>query len=346
MAPKSSNLAILFADISGSTKLFEQLGDSVAQTTIANCLELLGKIANKHNGNVIKTIGDEIMCTFKSIDDAVRASCEMHQTLEYGESSQSAGMNSNTLIADLSQTEANPAPPDINYTELMHQKQDPVNNIKIRVGMHYGPAILESGDVYGDAVNVAARMTAQAKASQTLTTQATRAGMDRLLRISTRFVDRAHIKGKKDEINIFEVLWEGDELTSAITVSPSLSTTAPPVDKSKEPDIKLFLNYQGKKIVLDKQQSSIILGRSNRCDITVNEKLASRQHVLIELRRDKFFIKDQSTNGTYVHVQDKNESFLKREEMQLIGNGKLSLGRAFKENPKEIITFNLKQSTI
>ena len=281
------------------------------------------------------------MCTFKSIDDAVRATCEMHQTLEYGDADSS--LPSLSQQQDLSMTQVNPVGGGaVDYKELVAQKQDIGSNIKVRIGMHYGPAILEGGDVYGDAVNVAARMTAQAKAAQTLTTQATRAGMDRLLRISTRFVDRAHIKGKKEEINIFEILWEGDELTSAITVSPLLSSTAPPKEELEGPDIKLVLIYHQEKIQVDRTRKSVVLGRSNRCDITVHEKLASRQHVQIELRRDKVFIKDHSTNGTYVHIQDDNESFIKREEMPLIGNGKISLGPAFKENPKEIIIFNIK----
>lgn len=339
MAPKSSNLAILFADISGSTRLFEQLGDSDAQATISKCLDLLGTISRKHNGNVIKTIGDEIMCTFASIDDAARAASDMHQTLEYG--------SADASMSDLSMTQVNTIVPDVvDYKQLLDEKLDDGSTIKIRVGMHYGPAIMDGGDVYGDAVNIAARMTAQAKAGQTLTTQATRAGLDRLLRISTRFIDRAHVKGKKEEINIFEILWEGDELTSAITVSPLMSTTAPPKDESTGPENKLFLSYHGKKITMDKKHKTVILGRSNRCDITVNEKLASRQHVQIELRRDKFFIKDHSTNGTYVHIQNDAESFLKLEEMPLMGNGKISLGRAFKENPKEIIMFNLIRTSL
>ncbi len=330
MAPKTSSLAILFADISGSTELFEQAGDAAAQETITNCLELLGSITKNYNGNVIKTIGDEIMCTFKTIDDAARAASEMHQTLEYGH-------------ADLSLTKAHQTlSEEVDYKQLMNEKLDDVGSIKVRIGMHYGPAIMDGGDVYGDAVNIAARMTAQAKASQTLTTQATRAGLDRILRISTRFIDRAPIKGKKEEINIFEILWEGDELTSAITVSPLLSTTVPPTVKSRGQEAELTLTYHDKQLLLNKQRSSVVLGRSNRCDITVNEKLASRQHVQIELRRDKFIITDQSTNGTYVHIQDSNESFLKREETPLLGSGKISLGRAFKDNPKEIIRFSFK----
>ncbi|MHC8441410.1 MAG: FHA domain-containing protein, partial [Candidatus Eutrophobiaceae bacterium] len=73
----------------------------------------------------------------------------------------------------------------------------------------------------------------------------------------------------------------------------------------------------------------------------VAEKMASRQHMRIELRRDKFFIMDQSTNGTYVQMDASGESFLRREEVQIISNGRVSLGRAFAQNPTEAVVFIL-----
>jgi predicted component of type VI protein secretion system len=81
------------------------------------------------------------------------------------------------------------------------------------------------------------------------------------------------------------------------------------------------------------------MGRSKDCDLPVNEKMASRQHVRIELRRDKFFIIDQSTNGTHVRIENGDDAFLRREEMHIIGNGQISLGKGFNENPTEIVRF-------
>ena len=79
MAPKTANLAILFADVSGSTKLFETLGDATARVKVAECLESLSEVTRNHSGTVIKTIGDEIMCTFPTAKDAAEAACEMHE---------------------------------------------------------------------------------------------------------------------------------------------------------------------------------------------------------------------------------------------------------------------------
>ena len=60
----SVQLAILFADVSGSTKLYETLGNTRAQTIISKALEVLSQAAGRHQGTIVKNIGDELMCTF------------------------------------------------------------------------------------------------------------------------------------------------------------------------------------------------------------------------------------------------------------------------------------------
>jgi len=297
MAPKTANLAILFADVSGSTRLFETLGDTVARVKVAECLETLTEVTKEHNGTVIKTIGDEIMCTFPTANDAAKAACEMHEALEE-EITEGTGGEGTTL--------------------------------SIRVGMHYGPAILEAGDVFGDAVNVAARMAAQAKGGQIITTQSTINKLEPLTRASTRFVDRAPIKGKKEEIEIYEIIWQEEDVTRMATGL---------LNDDSKPEVCLKIRYNDKEVVLNKQKTGLVMGRSQTCDLSVNEKLASRQHVRIEMRRDKFFIIDQSTNGTHVLIDGSDEAFLRREEMPLHGTGRISLGKSFAEGPTEIVSF-------
>lgn len=295
MTPKTANLAIVFADIAGSTKLYETLGDQLARQKVAETLETIARVVGEHHGRVIKTIGDEVMCTFETPDVAASACCDMHESVE-----------------------------DVN------QDLDGNNVIAIRVGMHYGPAIIEGDDVFGDAVNLAAKMTAQAKADQIITTLTTVEQLPAVLRASTRFIDRAPIKGKQEEIDIYELIWQEEDVTRMATGMLS---------GSKTPEVRLHLKYQDHDVVISKERSSIILGRSKDCDVPVREKLASRQHVRIELRRDKFFIIDQSTNGTHVRLESGEDAFLRREEMPLNGNGQISLGRSFKEAPTEVVNF-------
>ncbi len=297
MAPKTANLAIMFADISGSTKLFETLGDETARVKVSECLDLLTRVIKSYNGTVIKTIGDEIMCTFDTADNAASAAMEMNETL----------------------------------TEDVTEGLSDSTALSIRVGMHYGPALMESGDVFGDAVNIAARMAAQAKADQIITTQSTIDKLSPVIRASTRFVDRAPIKGKSEEIDIFEIIWQQEDVTRMATGMLAEKPT---------PEVSLVVSYNNKNVTLNRQKSGMVIGRSQSCDLPVNEKLASRQHVRIELRRDKFFLIDQSTNGTHVLIDNSDEAFLRREEMPLSGKGQISLGRSFREGPSEVITFN------
>ena len=301
MAPKTKNIGIMFADVAGSTQLFEVLGDDQARTTIAETLELLTNVINGHNGTVIKTIGDEVMCTFPEPDDSANAATEMQETLE-----------------------------DAN--EMREEGPE----IKIRIGMHFGPALLEGGDVFGDAVNVAARMAAQAKGGQIITTKTTIDLLDPVTQASSRFVDHAPIKGKKDVIEIYEIIWQESDVT----------TMATDVGKSQEQqdEVSLEVSYNKISVVVNQDKSGLMMGRSKACDLPINEQLASRQHVKIELRRDKFFVIDQSTNGTHIKIDGGDESFLRREEMPINANGKISLGKSFKDSPSEIVTFTLKST--
>jgi hypothetical protein len=293
MGAKTKDFAIVFADISGSTRLYDQLGDIQAREIVASVLDILHRIVDGYGGEVIKTIGDEIMSTLPDAESAARAAIDMHEAID--------------------------ADNEANARESW---------ISIRIGFHYGDALVENDDVYGDAVNVAARMAAQAKARQIMTTRSTADELSADLQESARFVDYAPIKGK-GEVEIDEILWQQDEFTEM----------APKVQSGAVPDEipTLALLYNDEEVVLDPDRNSVVLGRSPICDIKVQESLASRQHVRIELRRDKFFIVDQSTNGSYIRDRDGDESFLRREQMPFTHDIELSLGRAFSEDPDQIV---------
>ena len=73
----SRNLAVLFADISGSAKLYENLGDAEALATVERCLAIIKEVCVEGSGRVVKTIGDEVMAVFPSADGAARAATDM-----------------------------------------------------------------------------------------------------------------------------------------------------------------------------------------------------------------------------------------------------------------------------
>lgn len=293
MTATPRNLCVLFADVSGSTRLYEKLGDTEALRAIGRCLERMERAVLSYKGRVIKTIGDEIMAVFDTAEAGMLAASDMQQRID-----------------DL---------PLVSDTKMA-----------IRVGFHYGPAIDENNDIFGDTVNVAARMAGLAKASQIITTETCVDLLPELLRQSTRVIDALAVKGKENDIRVHEVLWqENVELTmKSGSIAPAASSAA-----------RVRLRHGASEIVLSAERPAVSLGRDETCGIVIRDPSASRSHGKIERRRDKFVLVDISTNGTYVSFQGEPEFTLKREETILRGRGRIVFGHAWKSDADDMVEF-------
>jgi adenylate cyclase len=294
--PKETQLAILFADVCGSTKLYETLGDAKARDAIARCVTLMSEATARQGGTVIKTIGDEVMSTFKTSDDAAQAAAEMQEGI----------------------------------TEGMTVDGKP---LAIRIGFHFGPALLENNDVFGDAVNVAARMAGQAKAGQIITTNVTLDTLSDLWQASTRQIDLASVKGKKDEIAMYEVLWQRENVTRMATMAFS------PASAQKQ--VKMELEYQGMKAECNSDHTAVVMGRQEGNDLVVKHNLISRLHCKVEYRKGNFILTDQSINGTYVRSDDGEEAFVRRDAFTLKGSGCLGLGQSLTSDSIDAVRFKI-----
>jgi class 3 adenylate cyclase len=185
---KDIELAILFADVVGSTRLFEVMGDLRAREMIAICIDVMRTATEQYNGTVIKTIGDEVMATFPTADDALNAAGQMQRQIS-------------------------------SHGELKVEGQP----VSIRIGCHFGPVVLENRDVFGASVHTANRMTSQAKAGQVITTAATVERLSPEWRASVRQIDVAQIRGQGGEVALYEVLWQTEDVTSML---PAIALTA------------------------------------------------------------------------------------------------------------------------
>jgi class 3 adenylate cyclase len=170
----SKERAILFADVSGSTALYESLGDKPAAKAIEACLEELRGIVAKRDGRVVKTIGDEIMVVFGNAEAACNAAREM---------------------------------------QLRVIALPPIAGVKlaIRIGFHFGPVLEDKSDFWGDCVNTAARLAGLAKAGQILTSGATANALPAAQRGNLRDLDAIQVKGKHEAVRVFELMWEDTE---------------------------------------------------------------------------------------------------------------------------------------
>ncbi|MFP4331628.1 MAG: adenylate/guanylate cyclase domain-containing protein, partial [Spirochaetaceae bacterium] len=167
-----------FSDISGSSNLYEQLGDRVAQKIIGQILKRLSDLTVQMNGRIIKTVGDAVIATFSSGDQALDAAKSMQMT----------------MICKIS--ERTNLPP-----------------INIHVGIHYGTVVVDNHDIFGDAVNIASRVADYAKPRQIVATRAVIETMSPQSIHLKKFIGRITARNISGEIELFEILY-GDQQTT------------------------------------------------------------------------------------------------------------------------------------
>ena len=77
-----SDRTVLFADLRGSTALFETLGNAEATSVVTHCVTALAVPVADHHGTVVKTLGDGLMAVFDDPPDALAAAVQMHDVLD------------------------------------------------------------------------------------------------------------------------------------------------------------------------------------------------------------------------------------------------------------------------
>jgi len=278
---QKDTLAVLFADVSDSTHLYRNMGDTAAFTQVRECLQTLEEAVRRYQGRVVKTIGDGAMCVFNRAADAAQAAIEMQDRIDLRV----------------------PAPGK--------------SKITIRIGFHYGAVLLENDDVFGDTVNVAARMASLAVPGQILTTASTATTLPPLLQEKTRRLDALAVKGKSQAIDIHELQWQdSDSATLVPGRTGGLARLAEP---------RLRIMHKGREL---EYRMTMSIGREPSHDIVIADMMTSRNHARIEKRLDKFALIDQSANGTYVTISGRDEIVLRREEFILYGKGTIAFGES------------------
>ena len=280
----NQDIAIVFADVVDSSRLYATYGDAEARRIVGGCLKAMTQVVGEHEGTVVKNIGDEIMCTFPTSSQAVMAAVVMQQRL-------SELTRAGSLHASLS----------------------------LRIGVHHGAAVREGNDYFGDAVNLAARMASLSKAHQIMTTRQTVEALDGGMRPLARFVDKSTIKGQVGAFDLYEIVWNSGEATMAVSgVGPrNLPVSQRTMD----------VVYGGKTWSVNIDHPVVTMGRSNQCDILVDDVRASRLHAKIEYGKDRFILRDVSTNGTHVTLEASGAHLVRRDDLLLDSAGLICLGR-------------------
>ena len=295
MTQQKANLAVLFADVSDSTRLYESLGDTAAFGGMRSAIRSLSDVSSAFGGRVVKTIGDGLMCVFPDADSAANAAAEMQRSI------------------------------------AQHPPLERGKKLTIRVGFHVGPVIQDGDDVFGDCVNVAARMAALAGAGQAITTAGTVAALSAQLRETTRPLDAVPVKGKAEGVEVHELMWHS---SSDRTVIPGRTAA---IAARRGDSAVLRLMHRGEEVSV---ASGATFGRDVENTFVIADPMASRRHAKIERRSDHFVLVDQSSNGTYVTIGSSPELRLRREETILHTRGKIAFGHSTADMSAEIVEFD------
>jgi adenylate cyclase len=279
--PDQTTGCVLFADVSGSTKLYEAVGDAQAHAAVDLCVRLFSALTVQHGGRVVKTIGDEVMSVFPDAPPAASAARDI---------------------------------------QLGMHDMAPVDKVRlgVRVGMHHGPLVEREGDVFGDTVNLAARLTEMASKGQIITSLETVERLAPVQKMDARRLYSIPVKGRDSEVEICELMWTDTDDATQVVASHAATDAGD----------ALRLVYRTRVVVVGPERRSVVLGRDAATDLVVADRMASRAHCEIERRQDKFVLSDRSANGTYLSIDGDREIVLRREEALLRGHGFITLGQS------------------
>jgi adenylate cyclase len=299
---ESAQRAVLFVDVTDSTKIYESLGDTVALALINALFARLDKIVAKYSGIVVKTLGDGMVCVFEAPDNAFRAACEIQTSVHSG-------------------------------------TQGARNRLQIKVGFTYGPVILSKGDVFGDTMNVCARLVTIANPEQILTSAQTVEALSPGLRTRCRALFPTRLKGKAEEVPVCDVSWRYDP---AVT-----ETNLTRADLAQASQQSLKLIYRGNLFIVNRNRPVLHMGRDEGNDIVIVSLFASRVHARVQAREGHFVLTDLSSNGTFLMVDEhSSEALLRREEAVLGGRGWIGLGKNATKHGDHSVRFTLQSEGV
>lgn len=284
-----SERSILFADLRGSTGLYETLGNAEATSVVTHCVSALGPAVERHGGHVVKTLGDGLMAVFATPAQALPAALQMHEALA-------------AIVSRGSERGASSG----------------LRGLRLQVAVSRGEVVEMAGDCFGDAVNVAARLLDHAGDNETLITGAVLSGLPRSMKPRFRSLDQLVLRGRVEPVAVYVY---GGRRGSHDSAATQFGDVAPAV----EPDA-IRLDWLAHQQLFASRQMPVVLGRSPQAHYCVDDSRVSRSHARLDWHGGSFQLSDLSYNGTYVRFADGEIVSLRRGSCLLHGTGAIGLG--------------------
>jgi len=299
-----AELTVIFADLTGSTGVFESLGNIKATLAITRLTQWIGSVCEHHNGHVVKSLGDGVLVLFQESLNAIEASIQLQQ---------------------------------------VHQKRilkwpEPLK-MRLQIGMARGDVVEQDGDCYGDAVNVASRLSDLSGPEQILASNSVIQQLPDDFIIRARCLGPMVIKGRTESCVVHRIEWQDEVLSEVFTIAASLVPTSLTSSNSMAP-AGIELSWLDVSAKFFSSEFPVFLGRDGNASFVVQDPRVSRTHAVIEWRGGKFYLEDLSSYGTWIRFSDSKAIVsLRRQECVLMLDGEMALGAPFEDFSVPTVTF-------
>ena len=299
-----AELTIAFVDLTGSVSVFETLGNDRATKAITKLTQWIGSVGIENGGQVVKMLGDGVLLSFTNNQMAV------------------------DTMTQIQQEHAKRLARWPNRLRLMMQ-----------IGVARGQVIQVDGDCFGDAVNLASRLSDLAGPEQILVTGAVIRQLGPRNGVRSRSLGPMRIKGRTELCEVFRIEWQTEMLSEFLTLPADLH----PLNTRSE---SLFggieLGWLDLSHAFNMTDLPLKIGRMPEADFVVDDPRVSRLHASIDVRSGNYVLEDISSYGTWVRFDGaENAISLRRQECLLHSNGEIAMGAPFTDFSAPTVSFKL-----
>ncbi|MCI5071056.1 adenylate/guanylate cyclase domain-containing protein [Acidovorax sp.] len=295
---------MVFADISGSTSLYEALGNERAAQAVTQVTQWIGDTIEGHGGRLVKKLGDGVLGVFGDAASAVSAMANLQRQ----------------------------------HQARQNRWPHPLH-MDIRVGVASGDVVEVEGDCYGDAVNVASRLCERAGPAEIWVTETAVLLAGESVDVRYRKLGMMEIRGKAELLTLYQVEWREDEAPDSLTTQAALASSFTPVDSILG---QIEFSWHGVNHTFTSSDAPVQVGRSEHAQLCVNDPRVSRLHARIDWRNSGFVLTDMSSFGTWVRFDGSASPVrLRRDACILHGTGQIALGVSFTEPSAPVVSFQV-----
>lgn len=295
---------VVFADLTGSTGVFESLGNAKATQAITRLTQWIGEVCKSHRGHVVKYLGDGVLILFKESKNAIEAATELQQV----------------------------------HHNRIRKWPEPLK-MRLQIGMARGGVVEHDADCYGDAVNVASRLSDLSGPDQILASDTVIQQLPDNSIVRSRCMGEIPIRGRTESCLVHRIEWQTEVLSEVFTIPASLMSL--PRGQSVIEPAFIVLSWLDINIRFSSAELPIFLGRDTSAQFVVQDPRVSRKHAQIEWRDGKFYLEDISSYGTWVRFSDSSITIaLRRQECVLLQDGEMALGASFEDFTVPTVLFS------